>query len=227
MGQSPVDPHSASPSEIKERLEAERSGSAFILYRDGEGAQKLIPLADTSGPMTVGRGNSSDIWLAWDSEVSRVHAELQLVGDDWTLADDGLSSNGSFVNGERVRGRRRLRDGDELRFGKTVAVFRKPEVVASSTTKLATDHPKMELSDTQRKVLAALCRPYRDGAAFATPATNQEIAEQVFLSVDAVKSHLRALFAKFAIEGLPQNQKRARLVELAFQRGVIEQRDLD
>ncbi|HEY1277504.1 MAG TPA: FHA domain-containing protein [Thermoleophilaceae bacterium] len=226
MAQSPVDRHAASPAELKERLEAERSGSAFVLYRDGEGRQQLLPLEDGSRALTIGRGNASDIWLSWDTEVSRVHAELQLVGDDWTLADDGLSSNGSFVNGERVRGRRRLRDGDELRFGKTVAVFRKPAVPATSTTKLATDQPPMELSDMQRKVLAALCRPYRDGAAFATPATNQEIAEQVYLSVDAVKSHLRALFAKFAIEGLPQNQKRARLVELAFQRGVIERRDL-
>ena len=55
----------------------------------------------------------------------------------------------------------------------------------------------MHLSETQRRVLVALCRPFRDGSAFATPATNQEIAAEVFLGVDAVKTHLRALFAKF------------------------------
>ena len=71
-----------------------------------------------------------------------------------------------------------------------------------------------------------LCRPYKDGAAFASPATNQEIAEELFLSVDAVKTHLRVLFAKFGIEGLPQNQKRARLVERAFNSGAITGRDL-
>ncbi|MBV8953532.1 MAG: hypothetical protein JO179_05315, partial [Solirubrobacterales bacterium] len=47
-----------------------------------------------------------------------------------------------------------------------------------------------------------------------------------YLSVDAVKTHLRALFAKFGIEDLPQNQKRIRLVELALKSGVITPRDL-
>jgi ATP/maltotriose-dependent transcriptional regulator MalT len=75
-------------------------------------------------------------------------------------------------------------------------------------------------------VLIALCRPYRE-ASFATPATNQEIAAEVFLSVDAVKMHLRTLFGKFQLAELPQNQKRATLVERALQFGVISHRDLD
>jgi hypothetical protein len=45
-------------------------------------------------------------------------------------------------------------------------------------------------------VLVALCRPYRDGDRFATPATNQQIGAEVFLGVDAVKTHLRVLFRK-------------------------------
>ena len=44
--------------------------------------------------------------------------------------------------------------------------------------------------------------------------------------MDAVKTHLRVLFAKFGIEELPQNQKRARLVERAFYSGAITERDL-
>ncbi|MGZ4271301.1 MAG: FHA domain-containing protein, partial [Solirubrobacteraceae bacterium] len=51
-------------------------------------------------------------------------------------------------------------------------------------------------------------------------------ASELFLSVDAVKSHLRALFARFGIEHLPQNQKRSRLVAEALQSGVIATRDL-
>ncbi len=80
----------------------------------------------------------------------------------------------------------------------------------------------VHLTDTQHRILAALCRPISAGNHFATPATNQEIAEEVFLSVDAVKGHLRTLYRKFGIEDLPHNQKRARLVELATRGGYIE-----
>ena len=48
----------------------------------------------------------------------------------------------------------------------------------------------------------------------------------MFLSVDAVKTHLRTLFQRFEIGDLPQNQKRARLVECAFQWGLVSERDL-
>ena len=83
------------------------------------------------------------------------------------------------------------------------------------------------LSDTQRRILIALCRPFRDGNQYATPATNQQVADEVFLSLDAVKGHLRALFEKFGIADLPQNQKRVRLVELALRNGVISVRELE
>ena len=92
-------------------------------------------------------------------------------------------------------------------------------------TVAAGDLPTIELTDTQRRVLVALCRPYRDGN-YATPATNQQIADEIFLSVDAVKMHLRTLFGKFALAELPQNQKRARLAEQALQFGVISPREL-
>jgi hypothetical protein len=80
----------------------------------------------------------------------------------------------------------------------------------------------VRLTETQLGILAALCRPIAAGNSYATPATNQKIAEEVFLGVDAVKGHLRTLYRKFGIEGLPQNQKRARLVELAIEGGYVE-----
>ncbi len=79
----------------------------------------------------------------------------------------------------------------------------------------------MRLTDTQRAILVALCRPRADGNRYATPATNQEIAAEVFLSVDAVKAHLRALYRKFGVEPLPHNQKRARLVELVMEGELV------
>ncbi len=79
----------------------------------------------------------------------------------------------------------------------------------------------LRLTDTQRSIIEALCRPCTGETHFAPPATNQEIADELFLSVDAIKAHLRVLYRKFGIEPLPHNQKRARLVELAIERGVV------
>ena len=76
------------------------------------------------------------------------------------------------------------------------------------------------LTDTQRAILDALQRPLRDGGPYATPATNREIAAEVFLSVDAVKGHLRAMYARLGIDGLPQNAKRARLAEIGISGAV-------
>ena len=82
------------------------------------------------------------------------------------------------------------------------------------------------VSPAQRRVLVALCRPFKDGAAFATPATNAEIAEQLTSAVDAVKTHLRALFEKFGLADVPQNQKRLALVQRALQSGLVADKDL-
>ncbi len=223
--ESPAASHSASPAELQRRLEAERQGVPFLLWRAPDG-QRILTLAG-SGPVTVGRGPEIDVALDADEQVSRLHAEVERVGGEWTVADDGLSRNGSFLNGTRVAGRRRLVDGDELRFGETIVVFRAPLGSPSSTTIAAPDAvPIAELTETQRRVLVALSRPFREGGRYATPATNQQVADEVHLSVDAVKGHLRVLFEKFGIGDLPQNAKRVRLVELALRNGVISVREL-
>ncbi len=218
--------HTASPTELQERLDAEREGIPFLLYRDRRG-QRLVVLEPGAGRVAVGRGEEVDIALVDDEQVSTLHAELERIGGQWTVADDGLSRNGTFLNGDRVGGRRRLRDGDELRFGETLVVFRDPGAVGSGETAASPDAPPVErVTETQRKILIALCRPFRDGSPYATPATNQQIADEVFLSVDAVKGHLRTLFDRFDVGDLPQNQKRARLAELALKGGLISIRDL-
>jgi hypothetical protein len=219
--------HGVSVSDLKARIEAERTGHPFLLYLDGEGKQQLFALGSGMTQASVGRRESSDLAFGWDDQVSRIHAQFERVEQDWTVIDDGLSRNGTFVNGERLSGRRRLTDGDSVRFGSTTVTFRSPEVDQQSGTAVASQSPTaVDLSTTQRRVLVGLCRPYKDGGSFASPATNQQIADELFLSVDAVKTHLRVLFAKFGIEQLPQNQKRIRLVERAFYSGAISERDL-
>jgi hypothetical protein len=47
----------------------------------------------------------------------------------------------------------------------------------------------------------------------------------VFLSVDAVKAHLRVLFERFGLDQLPQNEKRARLAATVLAAGILAPRD--
>lgn len=216
--------HTASPAELQRRLALEARGEPFLVYRDDGGSQRLLALGAQRA--TIGRGPDVDLALDADHEVSRLHAEIEPIGGARVLCDDGLSSNGSYVNGERVSGRRKLRDGDLLRFGSTAVLFRAPGKDELGETRPAADVPLPSLSPTQRLVLEALCRPYRDGGAYARPATNRQIAEQVFLSLDAVKTHMRALFRKLGVDDFPQNEKRLRLVERAFQSGAVVAKDL-
>lgn len=223
---SPLAAHAATPAELRERIEAERAGTPFLVLRDGDGDQRLVVLDPSSTRVTIGRSAANDVALTWDSEVSRLHAELERLGGQWTAADDGLSRNGSFVNGQRISGRHRLRDGDVLRVGRTHIAFRVPDAQETSPTVAAGSGAELpQLSATQRAVLAALCRPYKD-TELATPATNQQVADELYLSVDAVKAHLRTLFRHFGIDHLPQNQKRSYLAMRALQEGVVVRRDL-
>lgn len=217
--------HLPSAAELKRRLQVERLGRPFLLYRDRSGEERLLALGGLDR-VTVGRGAEVDVRLDPDPEVSRLHAELELIGGAWVLADDGLSQNGSYLNGERMAGRRRLRDGDLLRFGGTEVQFRAPEEGNVRPTRPAEESDRPELSAAQRRVLVALCRPYRDGGTYARPATNRQVADEVFLSVDAVKGHLRALFARFGLDELPQNEKRLRLVERALESGTVSRHEL-
>ena len=208
-----------SATELAERLAMERRGVPFLVYLDAGRRQRIVELSADVGSLSIGREPHSDVSLPWDTEVSRAHAVLDRVGDSWTLLDDGLSRNGSYVNGQRVHGRRRLEGGDAITIGGTLLVFVAAGAAVATTT--TTRYPAVpDLTAAQRRVLVALCTPAL-ARAFAAPASNAEIAAELFVTVDTVKSHLHAMFELFGIDGMPQNRKRAELVRLALERGVL------
>jgi DNA-binding CsgD family transcriptional regulator len=221
----PLARHSLSASDLKALLEVERAGTAFIAFRNGDGELNFFLPRESEGTSTVGRRPETDLSISWDEEVSGLHAELHHAGGEWAIVDDGLSRNGTYLDGQRVSGRARLRDGSRIRVGSTVLAYRAAQMTGVGETVIAGERQMVNLTDTQRRVLVALCRPYRSGG-FGTPATNQQIAAEVFLSVDAVKMHLRTLFAKFGLADLPQNQKRVKLAEDALQSGAISHHEL-
>jgi hypothetical protein len=155
-------------------------------------------------------------------------AKVTVEGGTIVWPEDGLDMPPSRSTKPRGPTRwRRLHSFGRCVQGRSVATYRQPLAVSITATKVASDVPdRASLTPEHRRVLVALRRPFKESSGYVTPARNQEIADELFLSVDAIKTHLRALFAKVGIEDLPQNQKRVRSVELALKTGVLTVREL-
>jgi hypothetical protein len=88
--------------------------------------------------------------------------------------------------------------------------------------------PGFRVAETDLAILTAFCRPYiEEQRRFVVPAPNNEILRElaqngVHLDIDALRGHLRNLYARFGVEdGLNPAQKPARLAELVYENGVI------
>jgi len=103
-------------------------------FTDPTGREHLL----TGESMTIGRAVESDIVIT-SRRVSREHSRVQREGRHVMLADLG-STNGTFLNGERVLAPVRLRDGDSVSIGDVALVFHDPE-----STFLETPFPELEV----------------------------------------------------------------------------------
>jgi hypothetical protein len=229
MSGSPLDRHGSTPAELKARFELDRAEKPYLVYRDGGGRQVLHGLDEATGRVVVGRGPAADVVVAWDEGVSWTHAVLERLGDDWLIDDDGVSTNGTYVNDVRIAGRRRLRAGDRIRVGATVLAFQAPqaggvEAPSRPATQRADEPP--EFSHAQRRVLVALCRPYVcDNRAY--PATNREIAAELHVSVPTVKGHLRTIGRRFAVDTESPYRRRAAILDRALDTGAVDRADYE
>lgn len=213
-------PHSMSPAELKRLRGLEDAGTPFLAWRDADGAWSFHQLDGADrGPLAIGRSPGADIVLD-DARVSSVHAELRLAGDQWLVEDQGLSTNGTFVNGERV-GQRRLRDQDALAMGDTLVVFHLPQGAGRvRTTVKKVSVQRSDLRGSEWPVLKALCRTRvleRSGDIPSTP----ELVRRLHLSDDAINRALTTLFRRFGVDDHPQGRKRQHLIDAAVQSGVV------
>src|SRR5687768_2444405 len=94
-----------------------KPGLTHVLVVDGPGTRHEL----TTGRNVIGRGTEADIRLP-DTGVSRKHVDVVLDGGTATVEDLG-STNGTLVNGRRVS-RQALVDGDVIRIGHSVLVYR-------------------------------------------------------------------------------------------------------
>ncbi|SNQ47925.1 FHA domain-containing protein [Frankia canadensis] len=178
---------------------------------------------------TVGRGPGVDVPLA-DPSVSRLHAEIVRRGPYLYVWDQGLSRNGTRVNGQQV-GRRILHDGDVVRFGAAGVRVRDPGPLLELTVEAGRDLAERVLTaeirmpdppDLTRRewdVLRALSRPAGRPGAFVVPLSTREMAQDLVVTEGAVKQHLLRLYRKFDIA--PGPNRRGRLANEAVRLGVV------
>jgi pSer/pThr/pTyr-binding forkhead associated (FHA) protein len=209
--------------ELEARRAAERIGAPFLVYRDDAGRQHIFSLAEHTKSITLGRREEADISIPWDPEMSRLHAELEQRAGEWTVCDDGFSQNGTWVNGLRLAGRRRLSDGDLLRVGRTIFAFCAPAGTGSTGPTLVPGELSAtpRFSEQQQRVLRALCKPlFADGEGI-NPATDEEVAEATGIPLEAVVSELDHLGRAMGLEDMPHADQRAEIALLAMRSGLV------
>jgi ABC-type multidrug transport system ATPase subunit/predicted component of type VI protein secretion system len=102
----------------------------LILDAQGSSAAREFELIKSE--IVLGRDDGVDITIP-SPAVSRRHARFMLEGDGYIIEDLG-SSNGTFINGNRLIGRRALKPGDQIRLGQTITLrYDAPTVEAPAT----------------------------------------------------------------------------------------------
>jgi len=193
------------------------------LERFGPAGHDLVAIEDGAPSVAVGKSDENDLVLDADPAVSRVHARLEHVGPAWCVTDLG-STNGTWVNGERIFAPRTIYDGDELLLGRTRLVLRDRGARGGATT--APVRPAPARTPAEHRVLVELCRPVLSGQAFTPPSSVRVIADALYVTESAVKQHLDRLYDKFGIFSEPGVSRRVSLANEAIQTAAVTLRDL-
>jgi pSer/pThr/pTyr-binding forkhead associated (FHA) protein len=203
-----------------------------LVYVDPAGCQRSFSLSDR-GVVTLGRRPEADVGLPWDPGISRLHAELIHRAGEWLIADDGLSQNGTLVNGMPVEGRRRLRDGDLITLGQTSLTFCEPSTDADGgadqdadvTMSLPEMRPLLTYSEQQQRILRELCRPLCQDGEGVQPASVPEIADALEVDHHVVERELDALAYSFGYLELAEDERRLRTALTALRSGLVDTSD--
>jgi pSer/pThr/pTyr-binding forkhead associated (FHA) protein len=90
--------------------------AALVVTRSHPGGPRVGERLALRAVSSVGRDGGNDVVLN-DEAASAKHAVVSFVDGEWWLEDAG-STNGTLLNGSRVRDKERLRYGDEVAVGR-------------------------------------------------------------------------------------------------------------
>ena len=121
-----------------------------LVIEDEAGTRSIVPFASDS--IVVGRGGEVTFRLT-DRNVSRRHARFVRQSGAVFVEDLG-SLTGTRVNGERITGRRRLREGDLVQIGEyDLAVLADGQAVApGAPPPLPSGQPRADLNATSERL---------------------------------------------------------------------------
>jgi pSer/pThr/pTyr-binding forkhead associated (FHA) protein len=138
-----------------------------LVIRSGPNVGKVFDL--TMNEYTIGRDISNDIVIN-DAEVSRQHARLTLQGENFVLEDNG-STNGTFVDGQRIMGPHVLRPGEVILLGENVTLGFEPVAYDPNATMVSGGafEPEPSTVGTFTTPSEPEPQPYRDQQPFQEP----------------------------------------------------------
>ncbi len=208
---------------------ARKQGNAFLLYdRLAGGLKKLdFSVVDRVRAVYIGRAEGTDVTTDWEHSVSGTHAKIEREATVWFL-EDLNSKNGTFVGRERIRDRRRLRDGDVFTLSTGAGAprfeFNCAEPFERTVTRGGSDMPKLRASEL--RLLSALCvhRLYGEGL---DPASSTEMACVLVMSKNSMRSGLSPIYVACGLQDVPPASKRRRLMEFALEHGLARREHLD
>jgi pSer/pThr/pTyr-binding forkhead associated (FHA) protein len=170
------------PLELQlDRAVTTRSGpkksKAFLMVATGEGAGTVFPLLD--GPVIVGRSPDADVHIN-EVAMSTEHARLEPTDAGFTLCDLG-STNGTYVNGQRLVGTVVLVSGDSVRMGSTTFTFVTREAgVPKGTVKLRNPNPDLPLEPQRRRPVESVAvASTRDSGQYTGSVSLTEVVRKV------------------------------------------------
>ena len=102
-----------------------------LILNPGQADEQAFPLR--SGSTTIGRTPENDVCVVHKS-LSRRHARIAIEAEGRIAIEDLQSKNGTFVGEERLAAPTPLRDGDHVRLGRQLLVFRRTGSAAPTWT---------------------------------------------------------------------------------------------
>jgi pSer/pThr/pTyr-binding forkhead associated (FHA) protein len=125
-----------------------RKGRAALMVSNGEAAGTVFPITEPS--VLIGRSLDAQVCIN-EQAISYEHARLEQTASKFTLRDLG-STNGTYVNGERITDVVVLAGGDSIRMGSTTFTFvTQPAGAPKGTVKLNDPNPDLPVAPQRRR----------------------------------------------------------------------------